>query len=41
MNIDYEQYQKQNLHMKHPSLGNLNYLNNLTSSKNDSNIEIR
>ena len=38
MNIDYEQYQKQNLHMKHPSLGNLNYLNNLTSSKNDSNI---
>ena len=42
VNIDYEKYQQQqqnkNLHIKHPSLGNFNYINNLTSPKNEPNL---
>jgi len=32
VNIDYEKYQQQSIHSKHPSVGNLNFLKNIPTS---------
>ena len=32
VNIDYEKYQQQSIHAKHPSVGNLNFLKNIPTS---------